>query len=202
MTMSSVVAPLAMIRTSPFEGYNLQGSVQLEAEGDPPLMEELGINTENIKEKVVSVLTYRHVEARLLSDPDMAGPLLFAVLFGVILLLEGKMHFGYIYGFGVMGGLGVYLVLNLMSQKREVELYLTFSILGYALLPIILLAAAGLFTPLTGKIGGGLAVVGILWSTSTAAKFFETVLELRDQWWLAAYPICLVYSCFTLLAIF
>lgn len=200
--MSSVVAPLAMIRTSPFEGYNLQGSVQLEAEGDPPLMEELGINTENIKEKVVSVLTYRHVEARLLSDPDMAGPLLFAVLFGVILLLEGKMHFGYIYGFGVMGGLGVYLVLNLMSQKREVELYLTFSILGYALLPIILLAAAGLFTPLTGKIGGGLAVVGILWSTSTAAKFFETVLELRDQWWLAAYPICLVYSCFTLLAIF
>jgi hypothetical protein len=191
-----------MIMTSPFEGYSLQGSVQLEAEGDPPLMEELGINPDNIKEKVVSVLTYRHVEARLLSDPDMAGPLLFAVLFGVILLLEGKMHFGYIYGFGVLGGLGIYLVLNLMSQKREVELYLTFSILGYALLPIILLASLGLFMPLTGKLGGLFAVIGILWSTSTAAKFFETVLELQDQWWLAAYPICLMYACFTLMAIF
>lgn len=198
----SVCPPLPMIRTSPFEGYSLQGSVQLEAEGDPPLMEELGINPDNIKEKVVSVLTYRHVEARLLSDPDMAGPLLFAVLFGVILLLEGKMHFGYIYGFGVLGGLGIYLVLNLMSQKREVELYLTFSILGYALLPIILLASLGLFMPLTGKLGGLFAVIGILWSTSTAAKFFETVLELQDQWWLAAYPICLMYACFTLMAIF
>ena len=173
-----------------------------EEDGDPPLMEELGINTDHIRSKVVSVLAHRHVDAQLLSDPDMAGPLLFAVLFGLILLLEGKMHFGYIYGFGVVGGLGVYFVLNLLSQKREVELYLTVSILGYALIPIILLAGVGLVMSLQGKVGAVIAILCIAWSTSTATKFFETVLELQDQWWLAAYPICLVYACFTLMAIF
>ena len=32
---------------------------------------------------------------------------------------SGKIHFGYIYGLGITGCLGTYLLLNLMSQVRQ-----------------------------------------------------------------------------------
>jgi hypothetical protein len=78
-------------------------------------MEELGINPEQIKEKTISVLLFKHVDGKLLEDPDMTGPLLFIIIFGNLLLLAGKAHFGSIYGFGLIGSLGIYVVLNLMS---------------------------------------------------------------------------------------
>jgi hypothetical protein len=47
----------------------------------------------------------------------MAGPIIVAVLFGLILMLKGKVHFGSIYGFGLTGATCIYLVINLMSKK-------------------------------------------------------------------------------------
>jgi len=58
-------------------------------------------------------------------------------------------HFGYIYGFGLSGCLGIYAVINLLSQKSQyVELYKTFSVMGYSLMPFVLLAALSLFSDL------------------------------------------------------
>lgn len=45
----------------------------------------------------------------------MAGPLMFALVLGFALLMAGKLHFGYIYGFGMVGSLAVYLLVNLMA---------------------------------------------------------------------------------------
>jgi len=132
----------------------------------------------------------------------MGGPLLFVVVFGAMLLLAGKMHFGAIYGFGVLGSLGVYCVLNLMSQKRDIDYYRTVSILGYALLPIVGLSALGVFFSLSSLLGFGLAVICVGWSTLMASRFFETFLEMDDQRWLVSYPVLLMYACFTLLTVF
>merc|ERR1712137_1357094 len=39
---------------------------------------------------------------------DLAGPLVFGFTLGLFLLLGGKVHFGYIYGMGVIGCLSMY----------------------------------------------------------------------------------------------
>mmetsp|Transcript_23522 Transcript_23522/g.23264 ORF Transcript_23522/g.23264 Transcript_23522/m.23264 type:complete len:191 (+) Transcript_23522:44-616(+) len=188
------------VRNSPFEDYGFKPEV--DDDSDPPLLEDLGINPEHIKQKTFSVLTFTSVDERLLSDPDMAGPLLFVVIFGALLLFAGKVHFGYIYGFGLLGSFGIYAVINLMSQEREIDLYRTVSILGYSLLPIVLLAGIGVFFKLNGPLGTMLAIICVGWSTFTAAKFFESLLEMKDQKYLIMYPVCLMYACFTLLTVF
>lgn len=186
------------VRNSPFEDYGFKA----QGDGEPPLLEDLGINPEHIKEKTISVLTFKNVDERLLEDPDMAGPLLFVVIFGALLLFAGKVHFGAIYGFGLLGSFGIYAVMNLMSQEREIDLYRTVSILGYSLLPIVLLSALGVFFRLNGTIGTVFAIVCVGWSTLTATKFFESLLEMKDQKYLIMYPVCLMYACFTLLTVF
>ena len=72
-------------------------------------------------------------------DNDLAGPLVFALLLGGELLLSGKLQFSYIYGFCSLGCLFLTLVLNLMSPL-PVSIWTVASILGYALLPVNILA--------------------------------------------------------------
>jgi len=52
---------------------------------------------------------------------------------------SGKVHFGYIYGIGVVGCLAMYALLNLMSLAG-VSVSCTVSVLGYCLLPMVLLS--------------------------------------------------------------
>ena len=76
----------------------------------------------------------------------MAGPILVAVLFGVSLLAKGRVEFSNIYGFGLTGCICIYLLINLLSKRGQyVELYSCISILGYSLLPFILLAFVSIF---------------------------------------------------------
>ena len=106
----------------------------------------------------------------------MGGPFLFAIIFGTLLMLAGKLHFGSIYGFGLLGSVGVFWILNLMSQHKEIDYYRCVSILGYSLLPIVLLSTIGVFVSLSTVVGLALAFLCVLWSTYTATKFFEVIL--------------------------
>jgi hypothetical protein len=54
---------------------------------DPPLLDELGIVPENIKQKFISVLTFHKIDKHILEDSDMAGPFLIFILFGFSLAL-------------------------------------------------------------------------------------------------------------------
>ena len=56
--------------------------------------------------------------------------------------------FGYIYGVGAMGCVGIYAILNLMSLTG-VSIYCVVSILGYCILPMTLLSAVSVVFPLT-----------------------------------------------------
>lgn len=80
------------------------------------------------------------MDASALNDADFTGPLLFCFLFGTSLLLTGKVHFGYIYGVATLGWLSIFSILNLMAENG-VSFYLTASVLGYCLLPMVLLSA-------------------------------------------------------------
>lgn len=172
---------------------------------EPPLLEELGINFEHIWAKTVSVLLpSKKIDEHILDDADLAGPLVFCFLFGMCLLLAAKVHFGYIYGFGVLSCLFMYLLMNLLSPERTIDIYRVCSVLGYCLLPIIGLAAINIVISVKdlGVVGFVLASVCTLWSTHTASRFFEKALYMTEQKYLVMYPTMLVYSCFVLIAVF
>ncbi|ORE10749.1 Yip1-domain-containing protein [Rhizopus microsporus var. microsporus] len=115
---------------------------------EPPLLEELGLNFEHIKTKSLTVLNpFRTVPSTIMDDTDLAGPLLFIFLFGTFLLLSRKAHFGYIYGVGVLGVLSIYLILNLMSENG-IDGSRTASVLGYCLLPMVMLSGLSVFLKL------------------------------------------------------
>ena len=83
---------------------------------EPPLLEELGINPDHILQKTLTILNpMRSTRSEVARDADLAGPLVFCLAFGWMLLLTGKIHFNYIYGIGAMGCVANYGLLTLMS---------------------------------------------------------------------------------------
>lgn len=81
-------------------------------DGEPPLLEELGVNFDHIKSKVTAAATRKQamkltanasqtltvlnptarIDQHLMDDSDLAGPILFALLFGVFLALVSPNH--------------------------------------------------------------------------------------------------------------
>lgn len=171
-------------------------------EDEPPLLEELGINFDHIWEKTKSVLNpFKETDSHIMDDTDLAGPLVFCLAFGALLLLQGKVHFGYIYGFGALGCASMYGVLNLMSMTG-VSAGCVVSILGYCLLPVVALSAITSVIKLQGLAAIFFSAVGIGWCSLSASKFFVSVLAMDSQQLLVAYPCALLYGVFTLLTVF
>ncbi|KAL9102162.1 MAG: hypothetical protein Q9163_002662 [Psora crenata] len=89
-------------------------------DGEPPLLEELGVNFGHIKGKTLTVLSpLSPIPAHIMDDSDLAGPILFFLLFGTFLLFSGKVHFGYIYGLALVGSLSLHTIFSLMSPSLD-----------------------------------------------------------------------------------
>lgn len=137
------------------------------------------------------------------AEDDMTGTFIICVAFGILLMLKGKIQFGNIYGFGLTGCCAICFLINLLIRKGTyVDLYSTISILGYCLLPFIFLATASLFIGLMHPAGVIFGIFCVIWSTISATRLFEYSLDMRDQKFLIAYPICLFYCVFVMLTIF
>ncbi|CAH8485279.1 unnamed protein product [Dicrocoelium dendriticum] len=163
-------------------------------ENEPPLLEELGINFNHIMEKTVSVLApHKDPPLEVLEDSDLAGPLVFCLIFGFTLLLAGKVHFNYIYGLGVFGCLGIYLLLTMMTPQGVTATRVT-STLGYCLLPMCLLSSLGILFSLKNLPGIVITVAVVLWCAVSSSKLFVRSLDMQHQRLLIAYPCALVYS--------
>jgi hypothetical protein len=170
--------------------------------GEPPLLEELGINLPLIQRKTVTVLNpMQTVDSRIMDDADLWGPILFFIAFGAFLLLSGKAHFSYIYGLAMLGWLSIYCLLNMMSEAG-LDLYRTASVLGYCLLPMVLLSSLSILLRLKGLFGYGLGIASVAWCTFASSGIFVSVLGMRNQRFLIAYPVALFYACFALITIF
>jgi len=171
-------------------------------EGEPPLLEELGINFTHIWAKSMTVLNpLGRADEHIMDDADLYGPLIFCFCFATCLLFSGKPHFGYIYGVGLLGSASLYTLLNLMSETG-IDAYRVVSVLGYCLLPMVGVAAVSVVTPLNGVIGLMLSFLSIVWCTASASGIFVVVLRMSEQRLLVAYPIALLYGCFALLSVF
>ncbi|CAK7227067.1 hypothetical protein SBRCBS47491_006443 [Sporothrix bragantina] len=89
-------------------------------DGEPPLLEELGVNFGHIQAKTLAVLNpFQRIDQHLMDDYDLAGPIIFFLLFGTFLLFSGKVHFGYIYGLALLGSISLHVILSLMSPDGQ-----------------------------------------------------------------------------------
>ena len=139
----------------------------------------------------------------MMDDSDVAGPIIFCLLFGTFLLLSGKVHFGYIYGVAVLGCISLYQLLDLMSPPtHSLSLIRSTSVLGYCLLPLVFTSGLGVVYPLNGTLGYFLSIGAIIWSTYAACNMFVAALGVREMRWLVAYPLALFYSVFGIMSIF
>lgn len=169
---------------------------------EPPLLEELGINFDHIRQKTMSVLNpFKEPDSSALQDTDLAGPLVFCLALGGAMLLAGKVQFGYIYGIGMLGCLAMYALLSLMSLSG-ISPTCAVSILGYCLLPMVILSFLGIVVSLKGTVGMVLTPLTVLWCSASASKLFVTALAMDGQRLIVAYPCTLVYGVFALLTVF
>lgn len=112
-----------------------------------PILEDLGIDFEEIFGNFKSVLLFRQFEEKWVRNLDLLGPLFIAFSTALILTLvlnsliqRGKFIFSYIYGFGSFGSFLVYFIINLVIKNKYFSLYDTLSGLGYSLMPIAFLS--------------------------------------------------------------
>jgi hypothetical protein len=178
--------------------------------GDPaddlPLLEELGIFPAHIFAKSQAVLhPMRHMNDDVVEDSDLAGPLCFCVILAFLLTLQGKMHFGAIYGLSVLGALFAQGLLTLMSDTT-VRLQLVISSLGYCLLPNLILAVVStLHLWVVGTAVGimlPLSLLTVAWSAWCCTKMFTQAFVLDQQRFLVLYPVTLFYAVFAAITIF
>eukprot|EP00606_Chrysophyceae_sp_TOSAG23-5_P001598 GSChrysophyteH2.ASY1.ANO1.130.1 assembled CDS len=182
---------------------------------EPPLLEELGIHFDHIWLKTLSVV-YVPIMTLVNNkelDSDLTGPIIYCMLLGCLMLLRGKVNFGYIYGFSVVCSVLLHQILLLLqtpyggggdSNDGAISVWETCSILGYSLIPVVLLAAISIVFSLRGYVGSVLSMGTIIWSTFSATRLFDVkmYLQANNQYWLVAYPVAMLYACFTLMTVF
>ncbi|XP_036380697.1 protein YIPF5 [Megalops cyprinoides] len=188
--------------TPAFTPASTQSVYSSSFEDEPPLLEELGINFDHIWQKTLTVLhPMKAADGSIMTETDLAGPMVFCLAFGATLLLTGKIQFGYVYGISAIGCLGMYCLLNLMSMTG-VSFGCVASVLGYCLLPMILLSSFGVLFSLQGMMGIVLTAVIIGWCSFSASKIFISALAMDGQQLLVAYPCALLYGVFALISVF
>ncbi|KAG8591774.1 hypothetical protein GDO81_000303 [Engystomops pustulosus] len=171
-------------------------------EDEPPLLEELGINFDHIWQKTLTVLNpWKPADGSIMNETDLTGPTMFCFALGSMLLLAGKIHFGYVYTMSILGCLGIHALLNLMSITG-VSHGCVASVLGYCLLPMVILSCFAILFSLRGIAGSVLAAGVIGWCSFSASKIFITTLAMEGQQLLVAYPCALLYGLFALLTVF
>ncbi|XP_034705426.1 protein YIPF5 homolog [Vitis riparia] len=171
---------------------------------EPPLLEELGINTKQIWNKTVSILNPFRVNPNLHEDADLSGPFLFLMSFGLFQLLAGKIHFGIILGWVIVAALFLYVVFNMLAGRNgNLDLYRCLSLIGYCMLPLVILSAFSLFVPQGGLVIFGMAAVFVLWSTRVCTRLLVELASCGDEHrGLITYACFLIYMLFSLLVIF
>ncbi|XP_044769037.1 protein YIPF7 [Neomonachus schauinslandi] len=170
--------------------------------------------------KTLTVLNpLKPADGSIMNETDLTGPILFCITLGATLLLyffydslpvglykpafhkAGKVQFGYVYGMSALGCLGIHTLLNLMSSSGA-SYGCVASVLGYCLLPMVILSSCAIFSSLQGTFGTVLALVIVGWCSLSASKFFSSALGMEGQQLLIAYPCALLYGLFALLTVF
>ncbi|MCD7447227.1 hypothetical protein HAX54_026346 [Datura stramonium] len=179
--IGSAAAASTSFSTPQFASTAIGGGVSTGFDDEPPLLEELGINTKQIYQKTLSILNPFRIKPDLHEDGDLSGPFIFLMAFGLFQLLAGKIHFGIILGWVVIASMFLYVVFNMLAGRNgNLNLYRCVSLIGYCMLPIVILSALSLFLP------GGLVIkvltgVFVVWSTRVCTRLLVELASYGDE---------------------
>lgn len=198
---SSTPFPSQEFGTS-ISGGNVVGS-NTNVIDEPPLLEELGINTRQIWSKTSSILNPVRTNPNLHDDADLSGPFLLLMAFGLFQLLAGKIHFGIILGWVTVAALFLYFVFNMLAGRNgTLDLHRCVSLLGYCMLPMVILSVISLFLPQASVAILVIAAIFVIWSTRVCTKLLIEVGRWDEHRGLVAYACFLIYALFSLLIVF
>jgi len=174
-------------------------------------LEELGINITHmmLKSKAVAFPFSRFGgdqidPAVICQDGELVGPVCLLLALGGEMVLTGKLQFGYIYIYGLFGCIAMTFVVNLISPTESISFWTVTSIMGYALLPVNILALVKIVVVNLinlQTLGNILGTLTVLWSTLASTRLLELGCHLRDQRYLILYPLLLFYSAFVMMTI-
>lgn len=186
--------------------YSIPPSIQNTGsfEDEPPLLEELGINTSVILRKTLNILNPIRLNADLHEDGDLSGPFVFVMLFGLFQLLAGKIQFGVILGWLAVASLFLYFVFNMLAGSYgSLVLYRCVSFVGYCLLPMVMFSALHLFLPQSGMTELVFAFLAVIWCTRACTTLLVMVVpHAEERRSLIGYACALIYTTFSLLIVF
>ncbi|EPR78177.1 Membrane protein with Yip1 domain protein, partial [Spraguea lophii 42_110] len=190
--------------------------------GDTPLLEELGINFNTIKREInlFSKIIFSSNSTKkdffytenntydtndyILSDIDLSGPLLFIIIYSILLYINNSRNMNYIYFISISSISFIYFILNVLSNRsindhddknnedndnkniqytdNSISLLAVISVLGYSFLPVMLSITIKLLLSIMFRnnyISIILYFIGVLYSALTATKVFVISLQLH-----------------------
>ncbi|ADM11194.1 Rab GTPase interacting factor Golgi membrane protein [Encephalitozoon intestinalis ATCC 50506] len=185
--------------------FDLKSAFLGELPGDEPLLKELGIDFNTIRKEsrlVFGVFQKKQVDFSFVKNADLSGPVVFVGLYTLGLILNYKIHFGYIYFISLLTALSMYFLLNVLDTKH-IGFLECCSILGYSFPPVVFFSFLNI---LLGGIGIGFKVFyGLafaLWSSYTASVVFCRYLSLTNKHVVVGYPLLLGYTGFVMVVLF
>lgn len=122
-------------------------------------------------------------------------------------LQVGKLHFGYILGWTLVGSALIWFILSSIAghdtEGRNLDIYSCTCLMGYSMLPLVLHAVTSLLLPRRSVPSVVLAVLTVVWSSYTAARLFTYRSSgLKGQFSIVLYPCLLLYTAFALLTLY
>ncbi|XP_027032451.1 protein YIPF4 [Tachysurus fulvidraco] len=168
-----------------------------EAEETKPLLEELDIDLKDIYYKIRCVLMpmpslgFNRQVVR--DNPDFWGPLAVVLLFSMISIYGQFRVVSWIITIWVFGSLTIFLLARVLGG--EVSYGQVLGVIGYSLLPLIVIAPLLLFTGAFEIVSTLVKLCGVFWAAYSAASLLVSD-EFKTKKPLLIYPIFLLYIYF------
>lgn len=166
--------------------------------GDPPLLQELGIEFSSIRRDILRIFFLAKPHEK--SGNDLTGPLLFLSLFSLILMVRGRVHLTYMYLMFSLSFLFIFL-LNRVLHSSSLSFLSVMNILGYAFAPTVIFSFFCGVLPLGKRLKMAIGVVFAIWSSGISTSEIIRRCGIQNRSFLVGYPILLVFLSFTIISL-
>lgn len=183
--------------------FDLKNALMGNLPGDPPLLEELGIDLSVIKsESLLPLKVLQQNPESIMVSSDLTGPVILLFIFTFSLVLQCKIHFGYIYLISLLSSFLMYVLLNLLSSSK-IGYTMCCNVIGYSMTPVVGFSIANILLKwMSPFLRAVLGFLMSLWSGYTSSVVFCTYMKFNDKLVVVLYPLFLAYMCFTMMVVF
>lgn len=171
---------------------------------DPPLLKELGIDFTTIKKESNLIFKINgNINYDFIKNADITGPIIFILLYSFFLLINCKIHFGYVYIISLFSIFMTYFLLNVVCN--EINVLEVCSVMGYSFIPVMMFSLIGVllsFFNVNFVVKVGLGLISGGWAAYTGSKTFIMYLGVRGKVFVVGYPLFICYLCYSMIVIF